>query len=291
MTNSIVKATTVTAVDNDLSPVLLGDSEQALGECSPDLFGGDSISWAKAAEAVPEAFERRSILVELGDLLSREAVSRHRALVNVCQNGSEVLVVSGPNFMELGGPRGKMTIFPIGPLEASVSAIKSVLPFEAHLVDVGYLGRGQHLFRLVLGRLTSPVLGEVAPVPQRFWADGVFGLYLSSGFHELEYKHESSFSWMGRRGIILVKSSATQIVKVELWVEPFIPRPQKLKFRDTEYLLVGKRKVTAYGSIIPGYNPFELVMDGDVDSPLDRGLSTDSRKIGLKVVGGSVLGL
>ena len=107
----------------------------------------------------------------------------------------------------------------------------------------------------------------------------------------MEHQAEASYCWMGAQGSVLVKSSATQLVKVELWVEPFVPRPRKLTFGGNEYLLSGKTKVTAYRSIILGYNPIDLVFDGKVESPLDRGLSTDSRKFSIKVVGGKVYGL
>ena len=291
MTQPMIKATVMPTVDSDVPLVLLGGSAHAFYAGRADLFRAESLSWEGAAERPALETGRRPVVVEFAELLAREAISRHQALVTVCTTGSELRVLSGPHLPEVALAVGQSNMFPLGVFEQALWAIKSVLPFEARLVDVKDLGGGRHLFRLVLGALTIPVLEDVAPAPQLLWADRLFGLYLGKGFYGIEQSEQGPFSWMGPQGRVLVRSSVSRLVKVELWVEPGVARPRKLIFRGTEYAFAGKTKITAYGCIIPGDNPFDLVVLGEVDSPLERGLSADSRAMALKVVRGSVTGL
>ena len=291
MTLPMKKATATTTVNDDQTALLLGESVRLLVGRNSELPVGDHLSWAQAGDRSAGEQAQRSVLVDFAELVSHEAVSRYKALMNVCGEGSELLVLSSSHQLDLGSELGEFPMFPLGALEQSVSAIKMVLPFEATLIGVDAIEEGRVLFRLRLGTVTVPVLDEVIPTPQHLWSAGGLGLYLGTGFYALEQEAEGAFCWMGAQGSILVQSSATQLVKVELWVEPFISRPQKLTFGGNDYLLVGKTKVTAYRSIIPGYNPVDLVVDGEVYSPLDRGISTDARKLSLKVIGGKVFPL
>ena len=287
-----IKKTTAAATGSDAQGTLwLGDSVQSLGRVPSDLCAGDFLSWERAAEVLAGVRAQRAVLVDLAELLSREAFSRHKALLNLCGPGTDLLVVSSADQLHLQAHRGEVLMFPLGFLEQSVSAIKTVLPFEASLAGVEGVKDGRLLLRLRMGALTSPVLDEVIPIPQHFCTEGGLSLYFEKGFYGLEHEAEGTFCWMASSGRILIKGSEAQLIKVELWVEPFVSRPRKLTFGGNEYLLVGKTKITAYRSIISGYNPIEILVDGEAESPLERGLSTDSRKFSMKVVGGKLCAL
>ena len=277
-----------TSVNDHQTALLLGEVAWALSRLTSDFVAGDQLSWEIAADASVGGGAQRCVLVDLAELISHEALSRHQALVNICTQGTELLVLSSPSQLDMEAIRGGAPMPPIGFLEQSISAIKAVLPFEAALMGVENAGEGRVLFRLCVGTLTVPVLDEVAPVYQHLWTAEGLGLYLGRGFYEMEHQAEASHCWMGAQASVLVKSSAAQLVKVELWIEPFVSRPQKLTFGENEYLLSGKTKVTAYRSIIPGYNPIDLVFGAKVDFTPEQRLSTDSRKFSIKVVGGKV---
>jgi hypothetical protein len=96
---------------------------------------------------------------------------------------------------------------------------------------------------------------------------------------------------MAERGTVLVKPAREELVKVELWVELFIARPTTVMFGAVAYNVFDKAKLTYYASMIPGHNPINIEIKGLVDSPSDRGNSIDTRKLGLRLLAASVVGL
>lgn len=273
------------------NPVLLGETVRSVAEGAAELSGGNYLTWEMAADASTGVNSTGAVVVDFQELVSREPLSRHRALRNICHKGMELHVSYRLDQRDFGGAGQETKIFPPDLLTRTIEAIKVVLSFDSSCVDITWLDGGWCLLRLAIGDVAVPVLEEVPAVLQHFWTGGRLSLYLGNGFYGLEQTDEKSFSWMGAHGSVFVRSSEEQLVKVELWVEPFISRPQTLTFGGNAYQFVGKTKVTAYGCVIPGHNPFNLFVDGVVESPLERGLSTDSRKIALKILGGCVSAL
>lgn len=291
MTNPVRKVAIPIPDNAGRRPLRLGDSAPYFGDGNTDRLSGDFISWEDAAAISLEESHAGTVLVAFDELTTHEAHARHRALVNVCAKGTELLVASGPHHEDLSAVPRDSVLYPLETRQTPVSSIKAVLPFDARLVGVDHVGDGWCLFRFVLGELIKPELGDLDHVAQLLWTDGVFELYLGKGFYGLEDKDEERFSWMGAHGRILVKSNEARLIKLELWVQPFVQRPMRLNFRGNEYRFVAKTKITSFAPVIPGCNPFDLILDGEVESPLDRGLSSDSRKLGLKVIGGRVYGM
>lgn len=254
-------------------------------------FSGVAVKWSDAGTALQHREPSPRVVVHYEELLRWEARSRHNALTTSCGAGTELIVVSGSGVCAHAPATDSVYVYPPATLRGAVSNIQAVLPFEARLEGWETSASGKMIFRFRLGQQTVTTLGEVVPVAQHFWSKEGREIYLSSGFYKIEQVSESRYCWMAQRGTILVKTAREELVKVELVVEPFVARPTTVTFASMVYQVADKGRLTFYASIIPGHNPISIEIQGLVDSPAERTNSGDTRKLGLKLLRASVVGL
>lgn len=254
-------------------------------------FSGVAVKWSDAGTVLQHREPSPRVVVHYEELLRWEAHPRHNALTALCGAGTELIVVSGSGVSAHAPATDYVYAYPPATLRGAVSNIQAVLPFEARLEGWETSASGKMIFRFRLGQQTITTLGEVVPVAQHFWSKEGRDIYLSSGFYNIEQVSESRYCWMAQKGTILVRTCRDELVKIELWVEPCVARPTTVTFGSIAYQVAGKGRLTFYASIIPGHNPISIEIQGLVDSPAERTNSGDTRKLGLKLLSASVVGL
>ena len=269
---------------------LVEDSASLLGDESIP-FAGAAVKWSDAETTLQHREPSPRVVVQYEELLRWEARPRHKALTTSCAAGTELIVVSSSGASTHAPSTDHVYAYPPATLRGAVSNIQAILPFDARLESWETSASGKIIFRFRLGQQTVTTLGEVVPLAQHFWSKEGRDIYLSSGFYDIEQVSESRYCWMAQRGTILARTSRDELVKVELWVEPFVARPTTVTFGSIAYQVVGKTKLTCYASIIPGHNPISIEMQGPIDSPAQRTNSIDTRKLGLKLLSASAVGL
>jgi hypothetical protein len=254
-------------------------------------FAGSTVSWSEAGSPSTHRTPTPRVVVLYEELLRWEARTRHKALTSLCAAGTELIVASGLSDGAHQTSANQVYVYPPATLRNIVSTIQTVLPFASRLEAWETSASGKAIFCFRLEHQTVTTLGEVVPVAQHFWSKDGRDIYLSSGFYQIEQISEHRYCWMAERGTVLVKPAREELVKVELWVELFIARPTTVMFGAVAYNVFDKAKLTYYASIIPGHNPINIEIKGLVDSPSDRGNSIDTRKLGLRLLAASVVGL